>query len=381
MPHYIGLMSGTSMDGVDAVACEIAAGKNAPLRIKLLAHAACGYPEKLKERLFKVAGPDGSAGEVCALNAELGELFAKAALKLMKHPALAGIKLAAIGSHGQTIRHMPQLGATLQISSSALIAARAKLPVWSDFRSADMARGGQGAPLAPVIHLPLFGSARENVSVVNLGGVANITHIPAGAKSVKKLIAYDTGPGNMLMDYAVGRMGAGGFDKNGRIAARGEVDEALLQRWLRFPYFRRKAPKSTGREMFGGDVFFATAGAPLRWDSNAVATITELTARSIAGEIIKLGRLGRPTDMLVLCGGGAKNRYLAGRISALLKGIKVRTSDDLGAPAQWIEGALMALLAHYAAVGEPLDMSSITGAHEGPALLGALAPRPESAKD
>ncbi|VAX24728.1 Anhydro-N-acetylmuramic acid kinase [hydrothermal vent metagenome] len=367
-------MSGTSMDGVDAVACDIRITKKLP-RIRILASAKMAYSTSLKNRLISLSASSNSLGEVCELNVAVAEVFAKSAIKVMAHPELKGRKVKIIGSHGQTIWHAPKAHATLQIGDGAVIAAKTGASVWSDFRSADMANDGEGAPLAPIVHSPLFGDKRRNISVVNIGGIANITHIPAGATDLSKLIAYDTGPGNMLIDLAVNRMRKGMYDRGGRIAASGTVDEKLLKRFLAHPYFKRRSPKSTGRETFG-ESFIKWAGlSKSRLNASVVATFTELTARTIAGEITKLEKSGKSTDRLVICGGGAKNRYLLKRIESILpKTMEVVRSDQLGVPCQLVEGSLIALLAFYADNGVRLDLSSITGAKNRSVLLGRLTP-------
>ncbi|MBI5815786.1 MAG: anhydro-N-acetylmuramic acid kinase [Nitrospinae bacterium] len=377
MTICVGLMSGTSMDGVDAVACDIRY-KNGVVRIKPIAHFKKQYPEQLRERLYKAASGLGSClpGELCLLNTKVGEAFASSANALMKKRAMQGVRVEMIGSHGQTICHIPEKGATMQIGSGALIAVRTGVRTWSDFRSADVARGGEGAPLAPVVHAALFGDKRKNVTALNIGGIANLTHLPAGETSLTSLLAYDTGPGNMLIDHAARKARVGLFDKDGASARKGVINEALLRKLLSHGYFRKKPPKSTGAGYFGAAAFgeWANMDLDVRLNRDILATFTELTARSVALEIEKLRRGNRPTDRLVICGGGAKNGYLVERIAANLGGVEVTTSDRLGVPSDMVEGMLMALLAWYADNGVAVDLSKITGARGGPAILGTLAP-------
>ncbi|MBI4828735.1 MAG: anhydro-N-acetylmuramic acid kinase [Nitrospinae bacterium] len=371
MALYLGLMSGTSADAVDAAVVDIGQGRLGP-ELKLIRFASLRYSPALRARVLAAAEGRAGTAESCALDVDIGRAFGRAALKAMK-----GLRTAAIGSHGQTVWHDPARGATLQLGSGAVIAAMTGVPVWSGFRSADMAAGGQGAPLAPIVHLPMFGSRKIDITVVNIGGIANLTHIPAGATYLSQLTAYDTGPGNMLMDIATQRIAGKAYDKGGALARRGQVDERLLRRCLAHPYFRRAAPKSTGREMFG-EVFFKWAGMdnPRRWNADTLAALTELTARSIAGEIIKLARRGESTDRVVVCGGGAKNGYLMERLAALLgPRVELVASGALGWPAKVIESALMALLAFHAHRGDALDLSSITGSR-GLVRLGNLTPYP-----
>jgi len=373
----LGLMSGTSMDGVDAVVCEVTARKNSHPAIAFIAHAKVSYPPNLRQRLMEVGGPHGSAQEICALDPAVGEVFAKAGIKAIALAEKRGFKVEVIGSHGQTVRHLPKDRATLQIGSPAVIAQKTGVAVWSGFRNADMARGGQGAPLAPIVHLPLFGDPEKDVAVVNVGGIANITFIPAGARSLTQAVAYDAGPGNMLMDYAMSKAGLGSYDRSGRVAARGKINPKLLSRFLSHPYFTRKPPKSTGREDFGGGVFFHQAGTRVKWDADIVSTVTELTAITVASEI-KLASVGSRNPLrVVVCGGGAKNFFLLTRLWNHLKNaadnVELGPSSAFGFPPELVEGALMALLAHYAMTKTRLDLSSVTGASS-PAILGSFTP-------
>ena len=377
MTIALGLMSGTSMDGVDAAVCEVTARKGSHPAISFIAHAKAPYPPSLKRRLMEVSGANGSAQEICALDPAVGEVFAKAGVKAIALAEKRGYKVEVIGSHGQTVRHLPKDRATLQIGSPSVIAHRTGVAVWSGFRNADMARGGQGAPLAPIVHLPLFGDPDKDVTVVNVGGIANITFIPAGARSLTQAVAYDTGPGNMLMDYAMRKAGLGTYDRAGRVAAGGKINPKLLTRFLSHPYFTRRPPKSSGREDFGGDVFFRRAGTPVKWDANLVATVTELTAITIANEIKRAASGSHKPLRVVVCGGGAKNLFALTRLWNHLQNavndVELGSSSAFGFPPEYVEGALMALLAHYAKTGVRLDLSSITGASN-PAILGSLTP-------
>ena len=370
-------MSGTSLDGVDAVACEIKKS-GATVSIKFLAHEKVTYTPTFRSRLLAVSEGGGGASEVCELNAKVGKTFARAAKKVIGSKPLAQKKIAIIGSHGQTIWHEPKKRATLQIGDPSIIAADTAVSVWADFRSADMARGGQGAPLAPVIHVPLFAKKKKNVAVVNIGGIANLTYIPAGATEVSEVTAYDTGPGNMLIDYAAMKVGVrGGYDKGGRLAAAGSVDLKLLKKFLSHPYFKHRPPKSTGRGLFGESFFsWADMDSPVyKFNKNTLATLTELTAVSVVNEIAKtIRQKGEPLE-IILCGGGSRNTHMVRRIRSNAGSMAtVVTSDEKGAPAQMVEGALIALLAYYSEMGIPLDISAVTGALPGGITLGARYP-------
>ncbi len=374
MAQVVGLMSGTSLDGVDAVICDIRRSSKGVLQptIKIKSHCSATYPRNLQERLLSTGSGDTDTQKLCELNMEVGRVFAKCALKAIQN---VDGRVACIGSHGQTVWHQPDKGATLQIGAPSVIAAATGVKTWSDFRSADMAIGGEGAPLAPIVHLPLFGHKMLNVAVVNIGGIANITHIPAGAVDLQSLMAYDTGPGCMLIDTLVREFGKGNFDRNGAIAAKGVVDARLLDKCLRHPYFKKRAPKSTGREMFGDSFLqWVNIHAGKADDSDIIATVTELTAATIVNEIKKMEKAGKPTDRLVICGGGAKNHHLLQRIKALCGAeMEVVTSDGLGVPCKLVEPVLIALLAWFAENGIRQNLSSITGS-KGSILMGALTP-------
>lgn len=378
MTIALGLMSGTSMDGVDAVVCDITPQKNSHPAISFIAHAKVSYPPRLRRRLMEVSGQAGLSQEACALDPAVGDVFAKAGIKAIALAEKRGFKVEIIGSHGQTVRHLPKERSTLQIGSPSVIAQRTGIAVWSGFRNADMARGGQGAPLAPIVHLPLFGDREKDVAVVNVGGIANITFIPAGARSLAQAVAYDTGPGNMLMDYAMEKAGLGTYDRAGRVAQRGKINEKLLSRFLSHPYFTRRPPKSTGREDFGGDVFLHQAGSRVKWDANLVSTVTELAAITIASEIKRTANGSRNPLRVVLCGGGAKNLFLLTRLwshlLAFADDVEVGSSSAFCFAPEYVEGALMALLAYYAENGVRLDLSSITGAIGDPGILGSFTP-------
>jgi len=370
----IGLMSGTSADGVDAAAFDIKP-KRGGLFIRPVASANTAYNSNLTEALTQFH-PVAPIDQMMALDIAVGEVFGKTAKKLIKALALKGLKPTLIGSHGQTILHRPDFGATLQIGSAAHIAAITNVDVWSDFRRADMAAGGQGAPLAPVAHLPLFVSPRQATAVVNIGGIANLTHIPASAKSVSQLVAFDTGPGNMLMDMVARRVIGQPFDRNGRLAASGLVKQKILQKSLRHSYFEKQPPKSTGRETFGQaflDWLFPKGRIP--WGADLSATMTELTAVSISSEINRLERGGRPVDRIIVCGGGAKNGRLKNRLTQLCAPAPVTSSDKEGIAPMLVETALMAILAYYARQGTTLELSAVTGSRW-PVKLGVFTPAP-----
>jgi anhydro-N-acetylmuramic acid kinase len=367
-------MSGTSADGVDAGAFDIRR-VNGRLFVHPLASSKTTYGSGLKDELTGF-WPGTPIDFVMRLDILVGKVFGRAAVKVMALLAKRGLKAELIGSHGQTLHHMPDDGATLQIGSAAKIVSIAQIGVWSDFRLADMAAGGQGAPLAPVAHLHLFGHDKENRAVVNIGGIANITHIPAGAKSLRDLTAYDTGPGNMLIDVVTRKITGKPFDRNGGLASKGVVDATLIRKANFHPFFRREPPKSTGRDVFGRAFFdWLFPKGRIRWNADLAATMTELTAASVGWEIERLALAGKPSDRVIICGGGARNGYLMKRLAALCAPVPVESSDVAGIDPGQVETALIAILAFHADRREALDLSAITGARR-PVRLGVFTPAP-----
>ena len=340
-----GVMSGTSLDGIDVAIVDIR-GKH----IETVAFRSVPYPAAVREALLTLS----SVAEISRLNFLLGELYAKAVLA-MRQP------VELIGLHGQTIYHEGGKH-TLQIGEAAVVAERTGIDVISHFREADIAAGGQGAPLVPYVDYLLFRHPRRTRVALNIGGIANITVIPAGAKSAE-VIAFDTGPGNMVIDALVAHMTGGKerFDRDGRTARSGKVQEEVLRTLLKNPYFKRNPPKSCGREQFGAP--FATdliaTGVPLR---DLIATATELTALSIAGAI-------RGSHQVIASGGGVHNGWLMQRLKALLPECTVQTSVEFGIDPDAKEAIAFAVLAYESARGRPGNLPSATGARH-PVVLG-----------
>jgi anhydro-N-acetylmuramic acid kinase len=335
--NVLGIMSGTSLGSIDYALCEIQSG-----RVKLKELWSVDYPGGLQEKLHAAARGDLNSWEFCQLHHDLGRFYAE-------HAARGKIKPQLIGVHGQTVFHNPdkKFPATFQLGESSYLVEKMKVPVVNNFRAADMAAAGQGAPLATVFHRMVFAEQRKHVCVNNLGGISNVTSIPANGE----ILAFDTGPANMLVDFAVRHFSRNkqSFDENGQWAAQGQISEKLLQGWLQHPYFSQKPPKSTGRELFG-EPFFKKTISKMRDLSkfDAAATFTEFTARSLALNY-KLHLRSVP-DKVILTGGGASNPVLVESIERNLrrsvdKKIKVITSEALGWPVQSIEPAAFALLA------------------------------------
>src|SRR6185436_9583483 len=317
----IGLMSGTSADGIDAAVVRLE-GTPPTLTWEVLGHSHRSFPPDLRAELFACFQPDSSSVDrLCRLNFALGRAFGSAALDVARDAGLTMDKIDLIGSHGQTLWHEPAnngMGSTLQLGEPAVIAEITGVPVVSNFRTRDMAAGGQGAPLVPLADWLLLSHPSRTRAVQNIGGVANVTFLTAREKeellrSKNGVIAFDTGPGNMLIDEAA-RLATGGareYDHDGELAAQGRVDESLLVEWLKEPYFQQKPPRTTGRELFGRQraMEYWNQGASRGLDPNdIVATLTALTLRSI--EHAYRTFLPAFPDEIIISGGGARNRTL-----------------------------------------------------------------------
>jgi len=368
--RVVGLMSGTSGDGVDAVLADIR-GSGHDLKVKPLAFVSTAYPPILQQRVL-AASARGTVSEICHLNVVLGEWFAKASLRVIKQAGFEPGKIDLIGSHGQTIHHLPNavdepgIGAvrsTLQIAEPAVIAERTGITTVANFRPRDMAAGGQGAPLTPHVHYVLLRDKKRSRLVVNLGGIGNVTYLPAG-KGLEAVLAFDTGPGNMVMDGLVQRLTKGkeSMDRNGRLAAKGKVAVGLLAKLLAHPYLKRNPPKSTGREEFG-EVFveqiLAAQKAHRLKPEDLLATCSLLTA-------ITLGSarrwLGGPVDEVIVGGGGIRNRALMSNLSSVFSPVPVRTFETAGWESKAFEAVAFAVLAYQTFHGECTNVPSVTGA-------------------
>ena len=362
---FMGLMSGTSVDGIDAVLLEFTP------QPKLVATHFTPYADAVRERVRRVSAgkhAGDALDELGTLDVELGELFAAAALALLENSGTDRARVRAIGSHGQTVRHRPRLAHpfTTQIADPNVIAARTGLAVVADFRRRDVALGGQGAPLLPAFHRAAFGHASEERVVVNVGGIANVTLLPPGGE----VRGFDTGPGNGLMD-AVSRDELGQpHDENGRTAARGQVDAALLAALMADAYFAAPPPKSTGPEHFNREWLAAALGARRLKTEDLLATLAELTARTV-GEAIH--ERAPAAHHVYVCGGGAHNAYLLARFAAQLPGVKLESTSALGIHPDWVEAAGFAWLARETLAGRSGNLPSVTGSARS-TVLGAIYP-------
>ncbi len=361
---WIGLMSGTSMDGIDGVICEFGSGAAPNSWGGVRAHAHHPLAPSLRAELMALQhpGPDELHRSALAANA-LARAYAAVVHDLLHRTGLPATCIRAIGAHGQTLRHQPGLhdgvGYTLQILQPALLAELTGIDVISDLRSRDIAAGGQGAPLVPPFHRAVFGQADHSVAVVNIGGISNLTLIGPTAAPRSLLMGFDCGPGNALLDFWCQQHFGQPFDRDGAWAARGRVDTTWLNRLLQEPYFALPPPKSTGRDLFNPEWLKAlmppTAGMR---PEDGLATLTELTARSVCSDVLRHDPAG--ADLLV-CGGGAFNRHLLQRLSALLPGRSVRSTAAAGMPPDQVEAAAFAWLARQRCHGEPGALPEVTG--------------------
>jgi anhydro-N-acetylmuramic acid kinase len=375
----IGLMSGTSLDGIDAALVEIDGTAAAP---EWRMRAFLELPYELAQRRAIHDGIfGGNAAALCRLHADIGEWFADAVLRLCREHGVDPAAVAAIGSHGQTIWHEPpggsRRGATLQLGCAATIAERTGIPVVSDFRTRDVAAGGEGAPLVPWVDRLLFSHAERRRVLQNIGGMANLTWLPPRG-SAEPVLAFDTGPGNALIDAAVelATAGARTYDADGAMAAAGRLDAALLDELLQHPFLRREPPKSTGREVFGRQFVeeLASRVRPEGEDGWAafVCTLTELTARSITDALTRWV-LPKGVDEVILTGGGALNPSLVHRIRACLPVPVLADDATLGVRAAAKEAVAFAVLAWAHLQGVPANVPEATGA-AGPRVLGSMTP-------
>ncbi len=354
-------MSGTSLDGADAALVEFAGA--AP---RTIAFSSAPFTPGLKQRVLDLCQPGADSLELAGIvSLELSELYARVVEDVIATGRADRNTVAAIGCHGQTVRHRPDLGFTTQLNDPARLAERTGLDVVADFRRRDMAAGGQGAPLVPAFHQALFRSPDRSRAVVNIGGISNVTALSPG----KPALGFDCGPGNVLLDGWARRHLGTEFDDDGRWAAVGRTDEALLERLMLEPFIGLPPPKSTGRELFS--LAWLDERLPAGADAADVqSTLTDLTARSI---VDALERFCPETQEIYLAGGGARNATLVDRIARRAAGRPVATTDVLGVPTAHVESMAFAWLAMKCLRREPVDLAAVTGA-AGPRILGAIYP-------
>lgn len=393
---YIGMMSGTSLDGMDAVLCQFGGEENIQQPLRLLASISQDFPPRLREVLLALCQPNGvqeltsTMGEPSSeldwfgwASKEYAEFASDVVNNLLQQSNTDVESVLAIGCHGQTVRHRPQMGFSLQLLDANIIAERIGISVVSDFRRRDMAVGGQGAPLVPAFHQALFATSDSTRVLLNLGGIANITVLPVNDSSINantavvnnsSVIGYDTGPANLLLDAWTALHTDKDYDAGGAWAQSGQVVEPLLNQLIEHPFFARTYPKSTGREDFNLAWLqselqkFDQASAHIRYSSADVqATLTELTAMSASMQINMFIK-AKENSSVYVCGGGALNDYLMTRLQAHLPHCKVETTASLGLNPAWVEAVAFAWLARQTLMGETGNLPAVTGASKGVVL-------------
>lgn len=361
--YFIGIMSGTSLDGVDVALATFE--ENA---CQLIATHFVPYPADLKNQLLALhSKTDNELAIMALISNQLAVIYAQSVNELLAKQQVSPNQITAIGCHGQTIRHQPELGFTLQIGNAALLAELTGITVVSDFRNRDLAAGGQGAPLVPAFHLAIFGDRQKNRAIVNIGGIANITVLAKNGE----VLGFDTGPGNMLLDsWAKLRLGKD-YDADGAWAATGVVLNTLLADMLAEPYFMLPPPKSTGRDLFNDHWLKQHLLYPHLRSQDVARTLVALTAHSIYNAIAQdCGQI----DEVYLCGGGARNTLLVNSLKELLVDKKVLATDALGVGADWVEAIAFAWLAKQTLENKPSNLPAVTGA-KGLRVLGAIYPK------
>jgi len=361
--YVIGLMSGTSVDGIDAVLVKIS-GSYTKTQVQEIAFETYRFPTNVRENIFRLFEMETSSSmDVCHMNFVLGELFANAAIGIAKKAGISIAEIDLIGSHGQTIYHIPsgETKSTLQIGEAAVIAHKTGVVTVSDFRTADMAAGGVGAPLVPYTEFLLY-SGNETIALQNIGGIGNITVIPANA-TASQVIAFDTGPGNMVIDYLVKKITGFDYDKNGNIAAKGTVCQQILADIMQDEYVKTPPPKATGRELYGknfSEKFYAMCKNKGLHDADIIATATAFTAKCIQYSIENFVR--HSISRLIVGGGGAYNQTLLDMIAGYLPSTHITTHEELGKNSDAKEAIAFAILANETICGNAGNLPQVTGA-------------------
>ena len=372
----IGLMSGTSIDGIDAAIVEIT-GHGLETEVDLVAFETFPFPTGVPQRILALCHPNtGRVDDICEMNFYIGHLFAEAVKYILQKSGMHANDIALIGSHGQTIHHLPKdagtdsdvshYPSTLQIGEPSVIAHETGIPTIADFRVADMAAGGQGAPLVSYPDYLLFQDSVKTVGLLNIGGIANLTVLPANG-TFDSVSAADTGPGNMCIDAVITEITQGSerYDKAGKRAAQGTPYQRLIDKWLKHPFFDLPPPKTTGREMFGHTYAMECLAACRKHnlsDNACIATLTELTVRSITGYIAKFVTEQNLIDTLYVSGGGVHNQTIMRRLGELLSDTAVEPVDNSGISADAKEAIAFAILANETLHGHAGNLPSATGA-------------------
>ena len=373
---YIGLMSGTSLDGVDVALVEFShAGSDGAQQPHVLHTYFLAYPSELRAKVLALQYPTENELELTALMGNtLAKLYADAVNQLLFQAQLSPTKITAIGCHGQTIRHRPSfgdgIGFTLQIGNAALLSELTGITVVSDFRSRDIAAGGQGAPLVPAFHQAVFANRQVNRAIINIGGIANITYLASTSQTPSSdvVIGFDSGPGNMLLDAWIMQHQAKDYDANGAWASTGQIIEPLLSSMLAEPYFAMPPPKSTGRDLFNDAWLNAQITDNNYLPQDVARTLVALTAQTIYNALMQYCN---KVDEIYLCGGGAHNSLLKNDLQQLSGNTKVSTTDQLGIGADWLEAVAFAWLAKQCLNQQTANLPAVTGA-TGRRILGAI---------
>jgi len=357
MPElYIGLMSGTSVDGIDAALVDFSGAT--PRLVSTHCHP---WPGKIHQALLDSRKlPDTELHTLAQLDFDTGKVFAQAANELLERAGIDRDRIIAIGSHGQTVRHRPEADPpfSLQLGDASVIARDTGIDVVNDFRNADIKAGGQGAPLAPAFHAAVFQTPDEHRTVINIGGIANLTLLPPGTD--KDITGFDSGPGNNLMDAWMKKINGHSYDRNGSWASTGTINTGLLEELLDDQYFALPPPKSTGFEYFNLNWLESYQVRSLRAD-DVQATLCELTARSIAQAVLDYAR---ETRKILICGGGAHNEYLLRRLGINLPNYAISSTETFGVHPDWVEAMAFAWLAKRTIAGLPGNLPAVTGARE-----------------
>jgi anhydro-N-acetylmuramic acid kinase len=376
----VGLMSGTSADGIDAALCEVT-GAPPHLQAKLVHAVAQSYPDGFQARILNASQPDtGRVDELCKLHFALGELFAQATLRLIAESGRRPDEVDLIGSHGQTFWHNVEpdgrVSATLQLTEAAILAERTGITTISNFRPRDVAAGGQGAPLTAYVDWLLLRHPTKWRAVQNIGGIGNVTFLPPLNDSTSSPLAFDTGPGNALIDSVMMQVsgGAQAYDQDASLAKRGRIDEEWLHELLGHPYYEIKPPKTTGRELFSKAMAAHLIAEGQRRGADPasiVATITTLTAQTIADAYAHFGPA--QVEEVILGGGGRHNPIMADLLQGLLHPARVLTHEDIGMDSDNKEALVFAVLAHETWHARPSTLPALTGADH-PVVLGQITP-------
>ena len=369
--YVIGLMSGTSVDGIDAAIVEIT-GHGLETKVSLIAYETFSFPSEVTQHILMLCHPDtGRVDDICKMNFYIGHLFAEAVKYILQKSRMRANDIDLIGSHGQTIHHLPRgpntkQPSTLQIGEPAVIAHETGIPTIADFRVSDMAAGGQGAPLVSYPDYLLFRDNIKTVGLLNIGGIANLTVPPANG-SFDSVSAADTGPGNLCIDAVVNEIpnGKERYDKGGQRAAQGTFYQPLIEEWLKYSFFQLPPPKTTGREMFGHPFAMECLTECRKHrlsDNDCIATLTELTVQTVALYIAQFVAGQNPMDILYVSGGGVHNETVMKRLSEVLADINVESVDNSGIAADAKEAIAFAILANESLHGQAGNLPSATGA-------------------